>query len=121
MNTFHKVYKLTRIWILLAIAIILPLILSNKYYLHVANLAMMFAILTLSLNVLGSTGLMSVGHIAFYGIGAYTSALLTAKLGCPIIHKRSEETLRRIREAEEKQKEEKERKRASQGRQSQQR
>lgn len=85
MNTFHKVYKLTRIWILLAIAILLPLVLSNKYYLHVANLAMMFALLTLSLNVLGSTGLMSVGHIAFYGIGAYTSALLTVKLGCPII------------------------------------
>lgn len=40
---------------------------------------------------------------------------------CTAIQKRSEETLRRIREAEEKQKEEKERKRASQGRQSQQR
>lgn len=86
MSTFNKVYKHSRLWVLLALAILFPLLVENKYYLHVANLSMMFAILTLSLNILsGCTGLMSVGHIAFYGIGAYTSAILTAKLGWPIL------------------------------------
>ncbi len=38
-----------------------------------------WAMLTVSLNlVLGYTGLLSVGHVGFYGIGAYTTAVLTA-------------------------------------------
>ncbi|MEA5060726.1 MAG: branched-chain amino acid ABC transporter permease [Candidatus Pelethousia sp.] len=86
MGTFHKIYKNSRLWVLLLLAILFPQLVSNKYFLHVANLSMMFAMLTLSLNILsGCTGLMSVGHIAFYGIGAYTSAIFTAKLGLPIL------------------------------------
>jgi branched-chain amino acid transport system permease protein len=43
---------------------------------------MIFSILTLSLNILaGYTGLFSVGFIAFYGIGAYTSAIVVTRLG----------------------------------------
>lgn len=38
-----------------------------------------WAMLAVSLNlVLGYTGLLSVGHVGFYGIGAYTVAVLTA-------------------------------------------
>lgn len=86
MGTFNKIYKASRLWILLLLAILFPQLVENRYFLHVANLSMMFAIMTLSLNILsGWTGLMSVGHIAFYGIGAYTSAILTAKLGVPIL------------------------------------
>src|SRR5262249_56160594 len=33
--------------------------------------------------LLGYSGQLSIGQAAFYGIGAYTSALLTAKLGVP--------------------------------------
>ena len=45
---------------------------------------MMYSMMTISLNILsGFTGLMSVGHIAFFGLGAYTSAILTTKLGLP--------------------------------------
>lgn len=85
MTIFNKIYRYSRIWILIIIALLLPRIITNNYFLHVANLAMMFAILTLSLNILsGCTGLMSVGHIAFYGIGAYTSAILTTRFGLPI-------------------------------------
>jgi branched-chain amino acid transport system permease protein len=44
-------------------------------------MAGIFAILALSLNLLlGYTGQLSLGHAAFFGIGAYTSALLTLKL-----------------------------------------
>lgn len=48
------------------------------YVLHLAILICIYVILALSLNIaLGYTGLLNLGHIAFFGIGAYTSALLT--------------------------------------------
>jgi branched-chain amino acid transport system permease protein len=58
-----------------------PFWLSNPYYLHVLIMAGIFAVLALSLNLLlGYTGQLSLGHTAFFGIGAYASALLTLKL-----------------------------------------
>jgi branched-chain amino acid transport system permease protein len=43
-----------------------------------------YIILALSLNLLlGYAGLFSVGHGAFYGIGAYAAAILATKLGFP--------------------------------------
>lgn len=82
MGKFYKKYK---IYIVILIGLMLPLFVSDDYILHLANLAGIFAILTLSLNLLtGCTGQFSVGQAAFYGIGAYTSAILTAKLGLPV-------------------------------------
>ena len=47
-------------------------------------MAGIFTILALSLNLLlGYTGQLSLGHAAFFGIGAYTSALLALKLEWP--------------------------------------
>jgi branched-chain amino acid transport system permease protein len=44
-------------------------------------MAGIFAVLALSLNLLlGYTGQLSLGHAAFFGIGAYASALLSVKL-----------------------------------------
>ena len=85
MQVFNIVYKNTRIWIIFLFGLIFPFIVTNNYFLQVTNLAMIFAVMTLSLNILsGCTGLMSVGHIAFYGIGAYTSAILTTEYGVPV-------------------------------------
>lgn len=62
-----------------------PLWLRSPYYLHVVIMAGIFSILALSLNLLlGFTGQLSLGHAAFFGIGAYTSALLTLRLGWPV-------------------------------------
>jgi len=37
-----------------------------------------FTLLSVSFNLaIGYTGLLNLGHIAFFGVGAYTSALLT--------------------------------------------
>ncbi len=59
----------------------LPWWLASPYLLHVAILTGLFAILALSLNLLlGYTGQLSLGHAAFFGIGAYTSALLALRL-----------------------------------------
>jgi branched-chain amino acid transport system permease protein len=67
-------------WLLAAAALTLPLWLSSAYHLHVAIMAGIFGVLALSLNLLlGFTGQLSLGHAAFFGIGAYTSALLTLK------------------------------------------
>jgi branched-chain amino acid transport system permease protein len=44
-------------------------------------MAGIFAVLALSLNLLlGYTGQLSLGHAAFFGIGAYATGLLTVKL-----------------------------------------
>jgi branched-chain amino acid transport system permease protein len=62
-------------------ALTAPLWLTNPYYQHVLIMAGIFAVLALSLNLLlGYTGQLSLGHAAFFGIGAYTSSLLTLRL-----------------------------------------
>jgi len=52
------------------------------YLIHLAIISSLYAILGISLNlVVGYAGLLSVTHAAFYGIGAYTTALLTLYAG----------------------------------------
>lgn len=53
-----------------------------EYLVHLAILSSIFAILAVSLDlVMGYTGLLSVTHAAFYGIGAYVVALLLKGFG----------------------------------------
>jgi branched-chain amino acid transport system permease protein len=70
---------------LTAVALLtLPLWLASAYHLHVVIMAGIFTILALSLNLLlGYTGQLSLGHAAFFGIGAYTAALLALLLEWP--------------------------------------
>lgn len=54
------------------------------YLLHIMVLTCLYTVLTVSLDLLvGRTGLLSLAHGGFYGLGAYTSALLAVKLGMP--------------------------------------
>lgn len=54
------------------------------YVLHILILVGIYATLSISLDLLvGHTGLLSIAHAAFYGLGAYTSALLAVQLGAP--------------------------------------
>ncbi|MBM4460936.1 MAG: branched-chain amino acid ABC transporter permease [Chloroflexi bacterium] len=60
----------------------LPLWLHSPYLLSTAIFIGIFTIVTLGLCLLmGYAGQVSLGHAAFWGIGAYTSAILTVKLG----------------------------------------
>lgn len=68
--------------IILAVALsfLVPSIVKNYYWLGIFNLILMYSILGLSLNLIfGFTNLLSVGHAAFYGIGAYTTAILLTR------------------------------------------
>ena len=68
----------------LVVAATAPAWVWNPYHLHTLIMAGIFAILALSLNLLlGYAGLLSLGHAAFFGIGAYASALLALRLAWP--------------------------------------
>src|SRR3546814_19827839 len=69
----------------LAAALLLPLLVSDQYVLHLAIMALFYAVLATSLNlVVGYVGEFSLGHTAFLGVGAYTAALLSPHLGLPM-------------------------------------
>jgi branched-chain amino acid transport system permease protein len=58
--------------------ITLPLLVqANDYILQVFTHALLLASLTLAWNLLGVSGSISLGHAAFFGLGAYGSALLS--------------------------------------------
>lgn len=67
--------------VIMAVLILLPQF-GSEYVIYVTILAMLYAVLTGSYDVItGYTGPLTFCHGAFYGIGAYTSALLTLKAG----------------------------------------
>lgn len=52
------------------------------YLIHLATMVSIYGILAVSLNlVVGFTGLLSVAHAAFYGLGAYATALILTNFG----------------------------------------
>jgi branched-chain amino acid transport system permease protein len=68
--------------ILLAALIALPWMTQNNYILHVVIQMLFFGYLGQSWNIMcGYTGQLSFGHAAFFGLGAYTSTLLSLKVG----------------------------------------
>ncbi len=57
---------------------------GGDYVAYMLNLIFINIIAAVGLNILsGFTGLISLGHAAFMAIGAYTSSILTVKLGVP--------------------------------------
>lgn len=56
------------------------------YFLHIVLIAAVYAVLAISLDLLaGHTGLLSVAHAAFYGLGAYVSALMAVHFGAGLL------------------------------------
>ncbi|MCD6569847.1 MAG: branched-chain amino acid ABC transporter permease [Deltaproteobacteria bacterium] len=76
-------FKSTLVWYLLLITgfLLAPLVVGT-YWVSLMNLIGIYVIVALGLNLLtGYTGQISLGHAAFFAIGAYTSAILTGKFG----------------------------------------
>ncbi len=66
----------------LVLLLLLPVFAQyNDYVLQVFTHALLLATLALAWNILGVSGSISLGHAAFFGAGAYTSALLSLDLG----------------------------------------
>jgi len=67
--------------VVVALLVAFPLVASG-FYLEFTTKVMILAIFALSLELLvGATGLVSLGHAAFYGIAAYAAVLLSPKYG----------------------------------------
>ncbi|RJQ52814.1 MAG: branched-chain amino acid ABC transporter permease [Nitrospiraceae bacterium] len=87
-HTFGKIRKpvipanTTLLTVLLIIPAVAFPLLAGDYYTDVAVLAGIYIILALGVNVvIGFSGLLHLGFAAFYGLGAYSNALLTTVFG----------------------------------------
>lgn len=67
-----------------ALAAALPLVTTDQYLFRIFTMIAIWSILALGQNIItGFCGQLSYGQAAFYGIGAYTSALATIHFGLP--------------------------------------
>jgi branched-chain amino acid transport system permease protein len=79
----RKTLREPLLWLAAFIAV-LPLALPNNYTYEVAILVALNAIVCVGLNLLvGYAGQISLGHAAFFGLGAYGTAVLSARYGWP--------------------------------------
>src|SRR5687768_17782023 len=71
---------LAALWV--AAVLLLPFIYGDAYVLRIVTMTCIFAIFAASWDLLaGYTGQVNFGHALFFGAGAYTSALMSLKLG----------------------------------------
>lgn len=94
-KTFIKKIQSSKLWhfasrpivyipILLGVLLTAPFFSTSSYYRHMLIIILVYVILSMSLNlIMGYTGQLALGHAAFYGIGAYTFALLVLKTSTP--------------------------------------
>lgn len=83
-KTFFVRYRL---WILALCAVLLvlfPLVIRNKLVLTVGCYILLYSIVSMSnMIIIGYGGMLNLGQAAFYGIGAYTTALLSLHFQLP--------------------------------------
>ncbi len=69
------------LWMVLLALITLPLVYSHPFFLHMVILVFFYIALTEAWNIMALCGKVSLGHSAFFGLSAYTSAILCIKFG----------------------------------------
>ncbi len=69
--------------IFLATASIIPVVTHEPYILQTLSIAYVFAIYSIGWNILALSGQVSLGHAAFFGIGAYSSVILARTYDLP--------------------------------------
>ncbi|MEH7097939.1 branched-chain amino acid ABC transporter permease [Neobacillus vireti] len=70
--------RLKPLLFLSALVLILPLVVTSQYIFTILILIGIYSIVSIGLSLLiGYAGQISLGHAAFFGIGAYTSGILT--------------------------------------------
>lgn len=85
MNT-KKSTSLLKGLIIAIVLLIIPVLTPNMYIMQIINMIGIYIILGIGINVLtGYTGQLSLGQAAFFGIGAYTAALMNTRAGLQFI------------------------------------
>jgi branched-chain amino acid transport system permease protein len=67
--------------VIVVVVLALPFLGVDDYYLHLLIMAGLFYLLAAGMNLLLAAGQLNLGHTAFFGIGAYTSALVAVHYG----------------------------------------
>jgi branched-chain amino acid transport system permease protein len=81
----ERTLRLIGVWALVVLALVVPF-LFGPYRVGQFTLVLVYAVAVLGLNLLvGYNGQISLGHGAFFALGAYTSALLIEKAGVPYL------------------------------------
>ena len=74
------------IGVFLALMALFPAFGPNPYIMSIMAFAGLYVLICTGLNLLmGYAGQLSLGHAAFWGLGAYISGILTAKFGWPVV------------------------------------
>ena len=72
-------------FVALAAGAVLPSLI-DPYLMRLVIFSLIYALLALSLNLtLGFRGELSLGHQTFFGVGAYTAAIMATSLGLPLL------------------------------------
>ena len=78
----NKTASLIKILVAAAVVIAIPFLCPNNYVQNIINMIGIYIILGTGINILtGYTGQLSLGQAAFFGIGAYTTAILNTRTG----------------------------------------
>lgn len=81
----HAMTRLVPPWVWIVVALVVAVAFPNftsRYALDVAIMVLIYICLGLGLNiVIGLAGMLDLGYIAFYGVGAYAYALLNVNFG----------------------------------------
>ncbi len=86
MTPISKDRRLIISLVVFAAAVLLPAVLHDTFWLRVTTEAIMWVGLALGFDVIaGYTGYLNFGHQAFFGIGAYTTAMLMMKAHWPFL------------------------------------
>jgi branched-chain amino acid transport system permease protein len=67
--------------VVLVLVLLIPVFIKSPYYLDLIIIMMMNAVLAMTFLIMLRTGLISMAIAAFWGIGAYVSAVMATKLG----------------------------------------
>jgi len=79
-----KVFQRRDMWLWLGFVVmaLLPLFIEFEFFFYLVDLMIIYSIIVIGLDLaMGYTGQVSLGHAAFFGIGAYTTAILTGEVG----------------------------------------
>ena len=67
------------LWVFAGIAVVYPFVIGGDFGIRVGVNALLLAMLAIGLNVVvGYTGLLDLGYVAYYGLGAYGYAFLAS-------------------------------------------